>query len=43
MIHEHWRNDPEGAADALILRSLDDIEVRGRVLLAYRVGRCRRC
>jgi len=31
----NWRNDPEGAAEQLIRRSLDDIEVRGRVLLAY--------
>src|SRR5262245_12860030 len=28
-----WAHDPEGAADALILRSLDDIAVAGRVLL----------
>ena len=28
-----WAQDPEGAADALILRSLDDIAVAGRVLL----------
>ena len=34
----NWRNDPEGAADQLIRRSLDDIEVRGRVLLAYQSG-----
>ena len=34
----NWRNDPEGAADQLIRRSLDDIEVRGRVLLAYQAG-----
>jgi 16S rRNA (guanine1207-N2)-methyltransferase len=31
----NWRNDPEGAAEQLIRRSLDDIEVQGRVLLAY--------
>ena len=30
----NWRNDPEGAAEQLIRRSLDDIEVQGRVLLA---------
>jgi 16S rRNA (guanine1207-N2)-methyltransferase len=29
-----WGQDPEAAADALILRSLDDIAVAGRVLLA---------
>jgi 16S rRNA (guanine1207-N2)-methyltransferase len=29
-----WAHDPEGAADALILRCLDDIAVAGRVLLA---------
>jgi 16S rRNA (guanine1207-N2)-methyltransferase len=29
-----WAQDPEAAADALILRSLDDIAVTGRVLLA---------
>ena len=34
----NWRNDPEGAAEQLIRRSLDDIEVRGRVLLAYATG-----
>jgi 16S rRNA (guanine1207-N2)-methyltransferase len=34
----NWRNDPEGAADQLIRRSLEDIEVRGRVLLAYQAG-----
>ncbi len=28
-----WAQDPEGAADALILRSLDNIAVAGRVLL----------
>jgi 16S rRNA (guanine1207-N2)-methyltransferase len=28
-----WARDPEGAADALILRSLDDIPVAGQVLL----------
>lgn len=28
-----WAEDPDGAADALILRSLDDIAVAGRVLL----------
>ena len=28
-----WAKDPEGAADALILRSLDDIAVAGRLLL----------
>jgi 16S rRNA (guanine1207-N2)-methyltransferase len=28
-----WAGDPDGAADALILRSLDDIAVAGRVLL----------
>jgi 16S rRNA (guanine1207-N2)-methyltransferase len=28
-----WAQDPEGAADALILRCLDDIAVAGRVLL----------
>jgi 16S rRNA (guanine1207-N2)-methyltransferase len=28
-----WAQDPEGAADALILRSLDDIAVGGQVLL----------
>lgn len=27
-----WAEDPEGAADALILRSLDDIGIAGRVL-----------
>jgi 16S rRNA (guanine1207-N2)-methyltransferase len=34
----NWRNDPEGAADQLIRRSLDDLDVRGRVLLAYQSG-----
>jgi 16S rRNA (guanine1207-N2)-methyltransferase len=34
----NWRNDPEGAADQLIRRSLDDIDVRGRALLAYQSG-----
>jgi len=34
----NWRNDPEGAADQLIRRSLDDMEVRGRALLAYQAG-----
>jgi 16S rRNA (guanine1207-N2)-methyltransferase len=34
----NWRNDPEGAADQLIRRSLDDIDVQGRVLLAYQSG-----
>jgi 16S rRNA (guanine1207-N2)-methyltransferase len=34
----NWRNDPEGAADQLIRRSLDDLEMRGRVLLAYQAG-----
>ena len=29
-----WAEDPDGAADALILRSLPDIAVAGRVLLA---------
>jgi 16S rRNA (guanine1207-N2)-methyltransferase len=28
-----WAQDPEGAADALILRSLDDLALAGRVLL----------
>jgi 16S rRNA (guanine1207-N2)-methyltransferase len=28
-----WADDPDGAADALILRTLDDIVVAGRVLL----------
>src|SRR5262245_59794120 len=28
-----WANDPDGAADALILRSLPDIAVAGQVLL----------
>ncbi len=28
-----WRHDPEAAADALIVRSLDDLTVAGRVLL----------
>jgi 16S rRNA (guanine1207-N2)-methyltransferase len=34
----NWRNDPEGAAGQLIRRSLDDIDVQGRVLLAYQSG-----
>ena len=34
----NWRNDPQGSADQLIRRSLDDIEVRGRVLLACQSG-----
>ena len=34
----NWRNDPEGAADQLIRRSLDDLDVQGRVLLAYQSG-----
>jgi 16S rRNA G1207 methylase RsmC len=34
----NWRNDPEGAADQLIRRSLDDLDVQGRVLLAYQAG-----
>lgn len=33
-----WRSDPEGAADQLIRRSLDDIGVQGRALLAYQAG-----
>jgi 16S rRNA (guanine1207-N2)-methyltransferase len=31
----NWRNDPDGAAEQLIRRSLDDIDVQGRVLLSY--------
>jgi 16S rRNA (guanine1207-N2)-methyltransferase len=34
----NWRNDPEGAADQLIRRSLDDLDVQGRALLAYQSG-----
>ena len=30
-----WGSDPEGAADQLIRRSLDDLGLQGRVLLAY--------
>ena len=33
-----WARDPEAAADALIRRSLDDIDWRGRVLLANQGG-----
>jgi 16S rRNA (guanine1207-N2)-methyltransferase len=33
-----WAQDPEGAADALILRCLDDIDVAGRVLLVNQAG-----
>lgn len=33
-----WAQDPEGAADALILRCLDDIAVAGRVLLVNQAG-----
>lgn len=33
-----WAQDPEAAADALILRSLDDIAVFGRVLLVNQSG-----
>ena len=33
-----WANDPEGAADALIERSLDDIALQGRVLLVNQAG-----
>ena len=33
-----WGRDPEGAADALIRRSLDAIEWRGRILLANQSG-----
>jgi 16S rRNA (guanine1207-N2)-methyltransferase len=33
-----WADDPEGAADALILRSLDDIGIGGRVLLVNQSG-----
>jgi 16S rRNA (guanine1207-N2)-methyltransferase len=33
-----WADDPEAAADALILRSLDDISLPGRVLLVNQGG-----
>lgn len=33
-----WANDPERAADALIERSLDDIELSGRILLVNQAG-----
>jgi 16S rRNA (guanine1207-N2)-methyltransferase len=33
-----WGHDPEGAADALILRALDDIAVEGRLLLVDQAG-----
>ena len=33
-----WARDPEAAADALIRRSIDDIDWRGRVLLANHAG-----
>jgi 16S rRNA (guanine1207-N2)-methyltransferase len=33
-----WANDPEGAADALIERSLDDIQLQGGVLLVNQAG-----
>ena len=34
-----WASDPEAAADALIERSLDDIPLRGRILLVNQAGR----
>jgi hypothetical protein len=33
-----WAEDPEGAADALILRSLDDIAIDGRLLIVNQGG-----
>src|SRR4029079_3597747 len=33
-----WTNDPERAADALIERSLDEIALRGRILLVNQGG-----
>jgi 16S rRNA (guanine1207-N2)-methyltransferase len=33
-----WGNDPEGAADALILRSLDNVGVAGRLLIVNQGG-----
>jgi 16S rRNA (guanine1207-N2)-methyltransferase len=33
-----WRRDPEGSADALIRRSFDLIDWRGRILLANQAG-----
>jgi 16S rRNA (guanine1207-N2)-methyltransferase len=33
-----WANDPEGAADALIERSLDDIPLQRRVMLVNQAG-----
>src|SRR5262249_57665965 len=33
-----WADDPEAAADALILRSLDDIGLGGRILLVNQGG-----
>lgn len=33
-----WADDPEGAGDALILRSLDDIGIGGRLLLVNQGG-----
>jgi 16S rRNA (guanine1207-N2)-methyltransferase len=33
-----WAGDPEGAADALILRSLDDIGIGGRLLVVNQAG-----
>jgi 16S rRNA (guanine1207-N2)-methyltransferase len=33
-----WRQDPEGAADALMKRSLETIDWRGRILLADQAG-----
>lgn len=33
-----WADDPEGAADALILRSLDDIGIGGRLLVVNQGG-----
>jgi 16S rRNA (guanine1207-N2)-methyltransferase len=33
-----WADDPEGAADALILRSLDDIRLEGRLFLVGQDG-----
>ena len=33
-----WASDPDAAADQLIIRCLDDIDVAGRVLLANQTG-----